>query len=107
MPRFMAVVRLSSAALEDLAGPRQRFDQVRRYLAKRGIRLDRTFHLEGSHHLLVLESHDSPTRLLNRALARAWPEPAERPGQARLISAAHWPTSPALQPRPTAPALDP
>jgi uncharacterized protein with GYD domain len=88
MPRFIAVVKLSPAAQQDLAGPRQRFDQVERYLDRRGIRLDRTFRLDGDHHLLVLESPDSPTRLLNRALARAWPEPTERPGHARLISAA-------------------
>jgi uncharacterized protein with GYD domain len=88
MPRFIAVVELSPAAQEDLAGPRLRFDEVRRYLDRRGIRLDRTFALDGPHHLLVLESHDSPTRLLNRALALAWPEPAQRPGQARLINPA-------------------
>jgi hypothetical protein len=88
MPRFIAVVKLSPAAIEDLAGPRQRFEQVRRYLAVRGIRLDLTFHLDGGHHLLVLDAHHSPTRVLNRALARAWPAPAERPGHARLISAA-------------------
>jgi hypothetical protein len=85
MARFIAVVELSPAAQEDLAGPRLRFDQVRHYLARRGIQLDRTFALDGPHHLLVLESHDSPTRLLNRAIARAWPEPAQRPGHARLI----------------------
>lgn len=105
MPRFIAVVKLSPAAQEDLAGPRQRFDQVRRDLARRGIRLELTFHLEGSHHLLVLESHDSPTRLLNRAMARVWPEPAQRPGQARLISVGPWPRTPALRPRPA--TLDP
>jgi hypothetical protein len=88
MPRFIAVVELSAAAMEDLAGPRRRFDQVQRYLARRGIRLDRTFPLDGAHHLLVLEAQDSPTRLLNRALAQAWPEPTQRPGHARLISAA-------------------
>ena len=107
MARFMAVVKLSPAALEDLAGPRQRFDQVRRYLDRRGIRLDLTFHLDGNHHLLVLESRDSPTRLLNRALARAWPEPSERPGHAKLINTGPWPSSPALQPQPAiARALD-
>ena len=88
MARFIAVVKLSPAAIEDLAGPRHRLDQVRRYLARRGIRLDQTFPLDGPHHLLVLESHESPTRLLNRALAQAWPEPTERPGFAKLISAA-------------------
>jgi hypothetical protein len=93
MPRFIAVVKLSRAAQQDLAGPRQRFDQVERYLDRRGIRLDRTFRLDGDHHLLVLDSPDSPTRLLNRAFARAWPEPAERPGHARLVSAA-----PTIQP---------
>jgi hypothetical protein len=86
MARFIAVVELSPAAMEDLAGPRQRFDQVRGYLARRGIQLDRTFPLDGPHHLLVLEAHDSPTRMLNRALAQAWPEPTQRPGHARLVS---------------------
>jgi hypothetical protein len=105
MARFIAVVRLSSAAIEDLAAPRQRFDQVRRYLARRDIRLETTFHLEGSHHLLVLDAHDSPTRLLNRALARAWPEPAQRPGRARLISADPWPAAATLQSPPA--AVDP
>jgi hypothetical protein len=85
MPRFIAVVKLSEAAQADLAGTRLRLDQVRRYLVRRGIQLDRTFALDGSHHLLVLDSHESPTRLLNRAIAQAWPEPAQRPGHARLI----------------------
>src|SRR6266702_3962972 len=88
MPRFIAVVKLTPAAMEDLAGPRKRFDKVRDYLARRGIRLDQTFPLDGPHHLLVLESPESPTRLLNRALAQAWPAPTERPGHAKLISAA-------------------
>src|SRR6266545_4920232 len=79
MPRFLAVVKLSQAALQDLAGSRQRFEQVRRYLARRGIRLDLTFRLDGAYHLFVLEASGSPTRLLNRALARAWPEPRDRP----------------------------
>lgn len=92
MARFIAVVKLSRAAMEDLAGRRHRFDQVRSYLARRGIRLDQTFPLDGPHHLLVLESRDSPTRLLNRALAQAWPEPTERPGHARLVSAVPSPT---------------
>ncbi|HZD72933.1 MAG TPA: hypothetical protein VE776_03445 [Actinomycetota bacterium] len=88
MPRFIAVVKLSPAAQEDLSGPRLRFDQVRRYLARHGVQLDRTFALDGPHHLLVLESRDSPTRLLNRALAQAWPEPTQRPGHAKLVNAA-------------------
>ena len=91
MPRFLAVVKLSSAALQDLVGPRQRFEQVRRYLARRGIHLDVTFRLDGAYHMFVLEAPDSPTRLLNRALARAWPEPHERPEHARLIGSDPWP----------------
>jgi hypothetical protein len=92
MARFIAVVELSQTAIEDLAGSRQRYELVRRYLAGRGIRLDLAFRLDGAHYLLVLEAPESPTRLLNRALARAWPEPAERPGLARLV---HAPRSPA------------
>jgi hypothetical protein len=91
MARFIAVVELSQTAIEDLAGSRQRYEQVGRYLARRAVRLDLTFRLDGAHHLFVLESHESPTRLLNRALARAWPEPAERPGHARLVNADPWP----------------
>jgi hypothetical protein len=89
MPRFIAVVELSQKAIDDLAGSRQREDLVRRYLARRGVRLDLTFRLDGTHHLFVLEATASPTRLLNRALARAWPEPTQRPGLARLVSADH------------------
>jgi hypothetical protein len=36
MARFIAVVKLSQTTVEDLAGSRQRFEQVRRYLARRG-----------------------------------------------------------------------
>ncbi len=85
MARFIAVVKLTPAAMEDLAGPRKRFDKVRDYLARRGIRLDQTFPLDGPHHLLVLESPESPTRLLNRALAQAWPRPV--PGGSRRAPA--------------------
>ncbi len=91
MPRFLAVVKLSPAALHDLAGKRQRFEQVRRYLARRGIDLSLIFRLDDAYHLFVLEAPDSPTRLLNRALARAWPDPHERPEHARLINADRWP----------------
>jgi hypothetical protein len=90
MPRFLAVVKLSGAALQDLAGSRQRFEQVRHYLARRGVHLNLTFRLDGAYHLFVLEAPDSPTRLLNRALAQVWPEPHERPEHARLISADRW-----------------
>ena len=90
MARFIAVVELSQRAIEDLAGSRQRYDLVRRYLARHGIRLELTFRLDGTHHLFVLESASSPTRLLNRALARAWPERTQRPGLARLVSADEW-----------------
>lgn len=102
MPRFLAVVKLSQAALQDLAGSRQRFEQVRRYLGRRGIRLDLTFRLDGAYHLFVLEASGSPTRLLNRALARAWPEPRDRPEHARLINADPWPAGAGLQGRPEA-----
>jgi hypothetical protein len=106
MARFIAVVELSPTGVEDLAGSRQRFELARRYLARRGIRLDLTFRLDGGHHLLVLESPESPTRMLNRALARAWPEPAERPGHARLVNADRWPDAMSLhaQPGPGSPA---
>jgi hypothetical protein len=87
MPRFLAVVKLSSAARQDLAGSGQRLEQVRRYLARRGIDLELIFRLDDAYHLLVLEAPHSPTRLLNRALARAWPDPHERPEHARLINA--------------------
>lgn len=90
MARFIAVVELSQTATEDLAGSRQRYDLARRYLARRGIRLDLTFQLDRTHHMFVLESASSPTRLLNRALARAWPEPTQRPGLARLVSTDSW-----------------
>ena len=90
MARFIAVVELSQRAIEDLAGSRERLDLARRYLARRGIRLDLTFRLDGRHHMFVLESASSPTRLLNRALAHAWPEPTQRPGLARLVSADRW-----------------
>jgi hypothetical protein len=100
MPRFLAVVKLSPAALQDLAGPRQRFEQVRCYLARRGIRLSLTFRLDGAYHLFVLEALESPTRLLNRALAQAWPDLRERPEHARLISADPWPAGGGLAGRP-------
>jgi hypothetical protein len=99
MARFIAVVELSQTAIEDLAGSRQRYEQVGRYLARRAIRLDLTFRLDGAHHLFVLEAAESPTRLLNRALARAWPEPAERPGLARLVNADRWPGAMSLRTR--------
>jgi hypothetical protein len=102
MPRFLAVVKLSPAALQDLDGSRQRFEQVRRYLARRGICLELTFRLDRAHHLFVLEASGSPTRLLNRALARAWPEPRDRPEHARLIGAASWPNGTALEGQPEA-----
>jgi hypothetical protein len=70
-------VELSQTAIEDLAGSRQRYELVRRYLGRRGVRLDLTFRLDGTHHLLVMEAPESPTRLLNRALAGAWPAAAE------------------------------
>src|SRR5262245_44105728 len=90
MARFIAVVELSKTAVDDLAGSRQRYDLARRYLARRGIQLDLTFRLDGTHHMFVLDAASSPTRLLNRALAHAWPEPTQRPGLARLVSADQW-----------------
>src|SRR4029453_14096031 len=77
MPRFIAVVDLSPVAHADLIGPRQRFAVAQRYLAHRGITVHTTFRLDGTQHLLVLDSAVSPTRNLNRALARAWPAPGE------------------------------
>jgi uncharacterized protein with GYD domain len=53
MARFIAVAELSQTAIEDLAGSRQRYEPVRRYLAGRGVRLDLAFRLDGAHHLLV------------------------------------------------------
>jgi hypothetical protein len=91
MPRFLAVVKLSQAALQDLAGSRQRMDQVGRYLVRRDIHLRLIFRLDDAYHLFVLEAPDSPTRLLNRAMARAWPDPHERPEHARLINYDRWP----------------
>jgi hypothetical protein len=93
MARFIAVAELSQTAIEDLAGSRQRYEPVRRYLAGRGVRLDLAFRLDGAHHLLVMEAPESPTRLLNRALARAWPAAAERPGLARLVNAPRLPAA--------------
>jgi hypothetical protein len=87
MPRFVAVVRLSPTAHQDLAGSRERFALVQRYLTRRGIAISTTFTLGGTLHLFVLESLESPTRMLNRALAQAWPEPGERPERARVVSA--------------------
>ena len=90
MPRFIAVVDLSPAAHADLIGPRQRLAVAQRYLAHRGITVHTTFRLDGTQHLLVLDSAVSPTRNLNRALARAWPAPGERPGLARVVNAEPW-----------------
>jgi hypothetical protein len=61
-----------------------------RYLARRGIAIGTTFRLDGTQHLFVLDSGSSPTRNLNRALARAWPAPGERPGLARVVNAEPW-----------------
>ncbi|HZD00198.1 MAG TPA: hypothetical protein VFA46_08370 [Actinomycetes bacterium] len=105
MPRFLAVVKLSPAALRDLTGSRQRFEQVRRYLARRNIRLNLTFRLDGAYHLFVLEAPGSPTRLLNRALAKAWPEPHERPEHARLMDAGPRPIDDGPQGGPQAAAV--
>ena len=102
MPRFLAVVKLSGAALQDLAGSQQRFEQVRRYLVRRRVHLNLTFRLDGAYHLFVLEAPDSPTRLLNRAMAQAWPEPHERPEHARLINADRWQMGEPLERRPQA-----
>ena len=78
MPRFIAVVDLSPVAHADLEGPRERFALAVRYLARRGIAIGTTFRLDGTQHLFVLDSGSSPTRNLNRALARAWPAGALR-----------------------------
>ena len=90
MPRFLALVRLSAPAVRDLDGSRAGFRVAERYLARRGITVQATFALDGAEHLLVLDAGESPTRYLNRALARAWPDPAERPGRARVVSAEPW-----------------
>ncbi len=58
------------------------------------------FPLESPYHLIVLGAAVSPTRLLNRALARAWPDRHERPEHARLVSA-----DPGLFAQPSAAAL--
>jgi hypothetical protein len=90
MPRFIAVVNLSPAAHADVAGPRDRFAVAEDYLRRRGTVIRTTFQLDGTQHLLVLDAGESPTRNLNRALARAWPAPGERPGLARVVNAEPW-----------------
>src|SRR6266498_5048448 len=90
MPRFIAVVDLSPVAHADLEGPRERFGIAERYLTQRGIAIRTTFRLDGTQHLFVLDSAESPTRNLNRALARAWPAAGERPGLARVVNAEPW-----------------
>jgi hypothetical protein len=90
MPRFIALVTLSPTAHEDLTNGRHRFRVAADYLERREIRVENTFLLEGTQHLFVLDAPESPTRYLNRALARAWPEPDERPGMARVVHAEPW-----------------
>jgi hypothetical protein len=90
MPRFIAVVNLSPVAHADVTGPRERFATVEGYLRRRGIAVRATFQLDGTQHLLVLDAGESPTRNLNRALARAWPTPGERPDLARVVNAEPW-----------------
>ncbi|HYY82048.1 MAG TPA: hypothetical protein VFD04_23115 [Actinomycetes bacterium] len=104
MPRFIALVRLSTTAHRDLVGARQRFELVARYLRRRGISVETTFLLDDTQHLFVLDAPSSPTRYLNRALARAWPEPAERPQMARIVHAEPWIRRPDVL---TAPPEDP
>jgi hypothetical protein len=90
MPRFIAVVDLYPVAHADLEGPRERFAIAERYLAHRGIAIRTTFRLDRTQHLFVLDGGESPTRNLNRALARAWPAAEERPGLARVVNAEPW-----------------
>ncbi len=90
MARFVEIVTLSPAAHQDVCGGGEHFAAVKQYLELRGITITATFQLDGTEHMLVLEAAMSPTRILNRALAQAWPDSGDRPGLARMVNAAPW-----------------